>query len=600
MSASRRDRKLALLVGSFRSVVPEGLDSPLGSQGGFVDTLAPAPYSLANGYLKTFALAHAEVQRRWQIELLDLAEPLYLEDERDEVALGPEDLERVLAHEPDLVAFSTYCWNLEAVISLARELRRRAPELVILLGGRATEGDAAELLREAPWLDAAVLGEGELPFIDVLMSDGRALENIAGLVARGPRGITMGGPTRCVEQLDRIPSPYLTGILEPPLHGVMLELSRGCLHRCGYCTWNADKRWRAFGPSRIEAEVRWAAERGHRSITLNDSAINYDTETLRTHLEAIERGDPEGLIRLTYNLRHERLDAEQLELLARLPTHMVLLGVETLNPSAMAEVDRDPVERAALHERLTALSRAVMPPVVSIVLGLPGDSEAGFLDTLETLLEWTVSDRVDQLPVVGTVLVSLLQVYRGSTLWRRRRELGLVLHSPGIPYLIEGPGWPREALARVKRRLIELMDQHPDQLKAAEAIVLMEALRQGDPWLTRRRLAALLPSWPLGDSRGGWTLLRTGLLRDRGRGFSLRFAWRDGGEARLVLRRRTSDLRRPDETRLFTLSTESLPGCAAPPSALADLRQQVRALLLEGEERLAQRRAFRSRLKAEG
>jgi hypothetical protein len=136
-----------LLVGLFRSIVPEGGESPFGSQGGFVDTLAPHPYSLANACLKTFAEADREVARRHSIELLDLAEPLELEDEREEVTLSPRDLERILEHEPDVLGFSGYCWNIDAIGAAAAELKKRRPALRILLGGKATAGDAEELMR---------------------------------------------------------------------------------------------------------------------------------------------------------------------------------------------------------------------------------------------------------------------------------------------------------------------------------------------------------------------------------------------------------------------------------------------------------------------
>lgn len=576
-----------LLVGSFRSVIPEGWDTPLGGQGGFVDTLAPSPYSLANAVLQVFAEADERVRRTCRIERLDLAEPFYIEDEREHVELSREDLDRILAHEPDLVAFSTYCWNLDTVKRAANELKRRRPHLEVILGGRGTEGDPVSLLANAPAIDGAVLGEGEAAFVEVLLHRGERLAGIPGVVCRDGDRIVSGPPPRCIDDLDLIPSPYLAGALEPPADGMMLETSRGCLHRCGYCTWNAEKRLRFFGADRIAAEAAWALDHGHRHITLDDSAINYDTNRLRSLVGAFRSADPEGRIRLTYNLRHDLLDEEQIDLLSRLPTHMVLLGVETLSSPAMGQVDRAEVDVDRLGETLAALSRATRPPVVSVVLGLPGDDEESFFHTtLAPLLEWTRAPG-DGPPVVGTVLVSLLQVYPGSTLWSRRDELGLRFNEPGIPYLIESPDWPRDALARAKRRLVDLMAEHPDTLKAAEAIVLMDALREVDPWLSRRRVAGLLRSWPRGVTREGWTLERMGLMRDTGAGFSLRFAWHAGGEARVVLRRRRSSRRGSAETRLYSLSLRRLPGCTAPAGPCSWLEREVRRVLLEGEERAA-------------
>jgi len=568
-------------------VVPEGWDSPLGSQGGFVDALAPQPYSLANGYLAAFARADDEVRKSCRIDLLDLAEPLLIEDEREHVRLTEVDHQRILDHEPDLVAFSTYCWNLHTVLEAAEALKRVRPGLCVVLGGRGVEGETERILLDHPSIDGAIVGEGELAFREILRRRGRDLSEIPGVFHRQGDRVLSGERSRCVSDLDEIPSPYLGGILQPPTNGVMLELSRGCLHRCGYCTWNADKELRYFGPKRIEAEVAWAVEQGHGLLTLNDSAINYDSDRLHGAVDAINRADPEGRIKLTYNVRHDLLDDSQLSALRRLPTHMVLLGVETLSAAPMAHVDRDPVDESGLEDRLRALARATRPPVVSIVLGLPGDDEESFRRTLERLLSWTQPRREGEPPAVGAVLVSLLQVYRGSGLWSRREELGLRFQQPGIPYLLESPSWSAEALARAKRHLVQLMSENRETLKAAEAIVLMEAQREVDPWLTRQRVRLLLHTWPLGAEREGWTLRTMGLVRDTGDGFSLRFLWHEGGEVRVLLRRRGPGPRGALETRLYSLELRRLPGCATSESSCRDLFGMVQQTLLEGEAEAA-------------
>ena len=376
-SAGEDRRSRVLLVGAFRSLVPEGAEGPFGSQGGFVDTLAPAPYSLANAYLKAYAEADPELRGRYRIELLNLWEPIDLADDREQVELSPDHLRTILSFAPDIVAFSTYCWNADAIAAAVDALRAARPSLRIVIGGRATQGESEALLRALPGVDALVVGEGEIPFREMLRRGFSDLHDVPGVLSRQGDRIVCGGPSVAVEALDTIPSPFQLGLLHPPLHGVMMELSRGCLHACGYCTWNADKRLRYFGEVRIEADVKWAHAAGHRHITITDSAINYDTGRLRGVVEAIRRADPNGDIRFTYNVRHDCATAEQLELLSGLPTHMVLLGVETLGTLGMAHVDRDRVDVPALRERLAQISRAIRPPVVSIVLGLPGDTEGG-------------------------------------------------------------------------------------------------------------------------------------------------------------------------------------------------------------------------------
>lgn len=577
-------RRRVLLVGAFRSMIPEGGDSPFGSQGGFSDTLALAPYSLANAYLKTHAEADNAVAERYEIRLLDIAEPLELEDEREEVGLQAAHVDRIVSEQPDIVGFSTYCWNVDSTLEACAELRRRMPGVRIVLGGRGTEGDPEQLLASAPAVDALVIGEGELPFRELLRRGEGPWTGIPGVICRHEGVIHHGGPKAALRDLDEIPSPFQRGVLHPARHAMMLELSRGCLHACGYCTWNSDKCLRYFSVARVASEVRWALEQGHRHITLNDSAINYDTERLARVVDAIRGVDPEGVVEFTYNVRHDCLTANQLESLARLPTHMVLCGVETLSSRGMADVQRAPVDAAKLRGTLGALGRATRPPVASIVLGLPGETEDDFLHTLETLLRWTRPEQGAP-PAVGTVLVSLLQVYRGSSLWERRLELGLKFNERGIPYLKECPSWPAEALARAKAHVLRRMSELPDQLKAAEAIVFMDAAASPDPWLTRERVSALIRPWEPGQVRGGWTLERVGVARDNGQSVLLRFRWQDGGGMRIRLQRNHGRPTSPVFTGRYELTAEPLRGGQWPPKdARIRLMRAVQATIARAEE----------------
>lgn len=573
----------AVLVGAFRSMISEGDDGPFGGQGGFADSLGPAPYSLATGYLKAFAEADPEIAARWKIDRLDLVQALELEDDTEHVALEDTHVEQILALEPDVVGFSSYCWNIDAFRDAARALKRRRPAVTILVGGRATDGEPHELLSEVAEIDAAIVGEGELAFREILRRD-LDLAGIAGVVHRRGSEIVQHGPAAIVEELDSIPSPFLDGTLSPARHGVMLELGRGCRHACAYCTWNSHKRLRFFSPARIEAEIRHALAQGHRHATLIDSALNYDSAHLRALVDAIHRADPTGEMRFTYNLRHEEVTAEQLELLARLPTHMVLLGVESLSPAAMRASGRTPADAGRLRETLSAVSRAIRPPLASIVLGLPDDDVDGFVSTLETLLSWT-EPREGEPPAVGAVLVSLLQVYRGSGLWKRRDELGLQFEPHGIPYLLEGGGFSVRDLARAKAHLVRRMGELPDRLKAAEAIVLMEARGGLDPWLTTKRIQELLAPWLPGSTLQGWTFVRAGILRDSGRSALLRFGWQDGGSVRVRLSVRRSSSPRTAGQGRYELGLEPVGRPAPPTAACRKLEVMVRTILAQGERR---------------
>ena len=110
--------------------------------------------------------------------------------------LGDQGLvEEILAHQPWMVGFTCYVWNIQRTLWIARQLKEQRPELKVLLGGPEITADNAGAGGEAgkgtspffgrlpaersgpraekwtsppPAVDFAVLGEGERTFAELL------------------------------------------------------------------------------------------------------------------------------------------------------------------------------------------------------------------------------------------------------------------------------------------------------------------------------------------------------------------------------------------------------------------------------------------------
>lgn len=112
------------------------------------------------------------------MQLRDDIMPQYLE----------ECAERILAQRPTLVGFSCMFDQTLASAALARRLKARAPELMVVLGGYALEGAPGDtVLRSFPWIDAIARGDGE-PQIARLAQASVGTDRLAGIpgvLARG-------------------------------------------------------------------------------------------------------------------------------------------------------------------------------------------------------------------------------------------------------------------------------------------------------------------------------------------------------------------------------------------------------------------------------
>src|SRR5438552_1866148 len=128
-----------------------------------IPPLGPAPIRgnvpLAAAYLKLYA-ERKGLGAFYDIDLVPAAEAN---------TLGDRALVEALAdREPWLVGFTCYVWNIERTLWVARELKRRRPDVRIALGGPEITPDNSWVLDSVDY-DFAVIGEGEQTFAELLL-----------------------------------------------------------------------------------------------------------------------------------------------------------------------------------------------------------------------------------------------------------------------------------------------------------------------------------------------------------------------------------------------------------------------------------------------
>ena len=195
-------------------------------------------------------------------------------------SLGDTELaDRIAADEPDVLGLSLYLWNVERSLHLAREVKRRSPHTMVMVGGPEVSADNTWLLGQSGY-DVAVAREGEETLAELLEHtlEGRDLAGLAGVSVRTPTGLTPFGPKRSAKfALAQYPSPYLEGLVPvEPQRSVYVEGARGCRSKCTFCFYpKAESGLRLLDPSRVEALVSQLRERGARELSFLDPTFNH-------------------------------------------------------------------------------------------------------------------------------------------------------------------------------------------------------------------------------------------------------------------------------------------------------------------------------------
>jgi anaerobic magnesium-protoporphyrin IX monomethyl ester cyclase len=370
---------------------------------------APGYRSLALGYLRAYAQQDARVAGRVAFQTLDLSSA----DEAWWVAY------RVISLSPDVLGVSVLCWNARTVYDVCRIVKQALPGIRIVLGGPEVGPIAAEVLTRHPEVDAVVRGEGEETFADLLdlARRGKPMARAEGVTGRDASGAPLEAPDRpLIADLDRVPSPYLTGVLEPLEGRAYIETYRGCPHRCAYCfEGKGYGRIRSFSRERVQAEVaHLAGESGLTSFSFIDPVFNLTTERLEWLVDILAPHAARGLALHTVEVDIERVDDD----CALLLKHAGVVSVET-GPQSIGDKALEASHRAFDRERFSAGVAALRRHGISVecdlIAGLPGDTAADFLAGVGFCLS------LDP----GAIQASTLHVLPGTELWARADELCL-------------------------------------------------------------------------------------------------------------------------------------------------------------------------------
>jgi radical SAM superfamily enzyme YgiQ (UPF0313 family) len=325
---------------------------------------------------------------------------------------------RALALEPDVVAFSVVCWNARAVYDAARLIVAERPGTLIVLGGPEVGPIAEQVLESQTSVAAIVRGEGEATFAELLASHlkGRDLTRVEGVTARREGRIVSAPDRALIADLDSIPSPYLTGVLEPADGSAYIESYRGCPHRCGYCyEGKGYGRLRMFGEERIAAEIdAIATHPGVRSFSFIDPVFNLTDSRLTWLAEKLTPHAKRGVRLHTVEVDLERIGPEQAALLRAAGVASVETGPQTVGAAALATCRRS-FDPQAFSAGVKACRDAGIAVESDLIIGLPGDTASDVVAGLDFAIG------ADP----GIVQVSTLHVLPGTDLWERSAELGL-------------------------------------------------------------------------------------------------------------------------------------------------------------------------------
>lgn len=300
----------------------------------------PPPY----GIIQLAAYLEREV-KDVEIEVLDCnAQQLYWKEME----------KRIQSFNPDIVASSALATCNTYVVARTLETAKRVnPNILTVAGGQHFTATAQESLETYPEIDVIVRGEGEQTFAELVKNaeTKSSFPKIKGISFRYEGKIFHNSPRPLIENLDELPFPgyhFVKDIVHKYHFAAMagrkapyalIEGSRGCSHRCTFCTqwrhWQGV--WRLKSPERIADEMEFCYQNyGSRFIWLTDDNFGLGKRASRLTDELLKREIGDDLMWfLQWRCDDVVKNRELLPKMRKAGLNWVMVGVESPKDSTL-------------------------------------------------------------------------------------------------------------------------------------------------------------------------------------------------------------------------------------------------------------------------
>ena len=330
-----------------------------------------------------------------------------------DIRLSPQvAVERLLAHNPKILLFSVYIWNLTVISETVAILRTLRPDLKIIIGGPEVSHEYEELslFQRA---DLLIRGEGE----EVIESVCRDLLDKRGAHDTSSLPQIINAPPA---DLGAIALPYDEYTDEDIAHRrIYIETTRGCPSTCQYCLSSLENGVRYFPLDTLFPMFRKLISRGVRNFKFIDRSFNINPAHAADILRFFLENRCDGMM-LHLEWEPHLLPPILKQLLEEAPIGFFQLevGVQTFTPEVASRIDRHLDDEKVINNIQILSAMPSLHMHADLIAGLPGE-------TLQSLTE-----SFDRLHACGPheIQLGILKKLRGAPIARHDTEFEMVYH----------------------------------------------------------------------------------------------------------------------------------------------------------------------------
>ena len=316
-------------------------------------------------------------------------------------------LDRCFEHlkDRDIILFSTYVWNENISLAIAKKLKEFDKNKFIIFGGPSVPdnvfGKAEAYLKKNNFIDVLVHQEGERTILQLLdeypnnkLSETPNISYFKNKVFKSNENLPR------LKDFEKVPSPYLTGIFDDIIAEnpnerwlASWETNRGCPFSCTYCDWGSatNSKVARMNLDRVYSELDWFSKNKIEFIFCCDANFGMLPRDFEIALKAAENkkkyGYPHVLsVQNTKNARERAYKVQKLLADTGL-SKGVTLAMQSVDMNTLKQIKRDNISIEDYQELQKRFTKDKIPTYTEFILALPGDTYESFAKGVSDVID---------------------------------------------------------------------------------------------------------------------------------------------------------------------------------------------------------------------
>lgn len=291
------------------------------------------------------------------------------------------------------IGFVAGYYQHQKVMRLCEAVKRATPSPFLVLGGHGPTPEPAFYMK-VTGADAVVMGEGELPFLNLLsaLQAGAPLKDVKGIAYRDGDEIFVNPRQKPISDLDSIPLPYYEALpmeyyvskrlynMTPTDRMLFMVGSRGCNYTCNFCQRiEAGIRFRS--PESIVGEIqKYQRDYEITYVAFMDELFMFSEKRVFELTEAFLKA---GLkIKYFCTGRLNIVNSNILDMMKRSGCVYIDYGIEQFDNKALAAMNKKLTEDQIIKGIELTQSKG-FPIILDILFGNIGDTKETLRKTLD-------------------------------------------------------------------------------------------------------------------------------------------------------------------------------------------------------------------------